>query len=67
MIKKLDESLQKLEEIVAALEKGDNSLEYALSLFESGIKLTKQCQQALAEAEQKVETLSSTNNQEETE
>lgn len=38
------------------------SLEESLKSFEQGIKLTRECQQALQEAEQKVELLLQTSN-----
>ena len=40
------------------MEKGDLSLEDSLKSFERGVELTRTCQQALKEAEQKIETLS---------
>ena len=39
------------------LESGDLPLEKAMKKFEEGIKLTRGCQTALKEAEQKVEIL----------
>ena len=53
----LEKSLEELEALVTRLESGDLSLEQALKEFERGVKLTRQCQSALAEAEQKVEIL----------
>jgi exodeoxyribonuclease VII small subunit len=53
----LEKSLEALEALVARLEKGDLPLEQALKEFEHGVKLTRQCQTALQEAEQKVEIL----------
>jgi exodeoxyribonuclease VII small subunit len=53
----LEKSLEALEALVARLEKGDLPLEQALKEFEHGVKLTRQCQAALQEAEQKVEIL----------
>ncbi|MEP1742676.1 MAG: exodeoxyribonuclease VII small subunit [Kangiellaceae bacterium] len=47
-----------LEEIVGHLEKGDLSLDESLTQFEKGVKLTKECQSILNEAEQKVMILS---------
>jgi len=55
-------SLQELETIVERMEHGELSLEDALKQFEKGIKLTKQCQQALEKAEQKVKILIEKNN-----
>jgi exodeoxyribonuclease VII small subunit len=53
----LEKSLEELEALVARLEGGDLPLEQALKEFERGVKLTRQCQTALQEAEQKVEIL----------
>lgn len=50
-------SLQELEKTVRELESGDLPLEQALSAFEKGIGLTRECQKALEEAEQKVRIL----------
>jgi len=51
-------SLKELEELVEKMEKGDLSLEQSLKDFERGVALTRACQQALREAEQKVQLLS---------
>jgi exodeoxyribonuclease VII small subunit len=53
----LEKSLEELEALVAKLEGGDLPLEQALKEFERGVKLTRQCQTALQEAEQKIEIL----------
>lgn len=50
--------MQELEQLVEALEKGEQPLEESLKSFERGIELTRSCQQALSEAEQKVRILS---------
>ncbi|MCS4504399.1 Exodeoxyribonuclease 7 small subunit [wastewater metagenome] len=50
-------ALAELEELVARMERGDLSLEDSLSAFERGVGLTRVCQKALTEAEQKVEVL----------
>ncbi len=52
-----EESLQELDTLVNKLENGDLSLEKSLEAFEKGIKLTRECQQHLTEAEQKVSLL----------
>ncbi|MGR9105666.1 MAG: exodeoxyribonuclease VII small subunit [Gammaproteobacteria bacterium] len=52
-----EKSLKELEELVEQLEKGDIPLEESLKSFERGIQLTRACQKALKEAEQKVEIL----------
>lgn len=53
----LEKALGELEAIVEDLESGDLPLEKAMKKFEEGIKLTRNCQAALKEAEQKVEIL----------
>ena len=53
----LEKALTELEELVEELESGDLPLEKAMKKFEQGIKLTRTCQSALKEAEQKVEIL----------
>ncbi len=61
-----EESLSRLETLVEALEAGDLSLEDSLKAFEDGIKITRDCQTALREAEQKVEVLTRNRNGENT-
>lgn len=53
----LEKSLADLEALVEELENGDLPLDKAMKKFEEGIKLTRGCQAALKEAEQKVEIL----------
>ena len=53
----LEKALADLEDLVDELESGDLPLEKAMKKFEEGIKLTRSCQVALKEAEQKVEIL----------
>lgn len=55
-----EDALSELETLVDTLEKGELSLEDSLKTFERGVKLTRTCQEALKDAEQKVRTLSST-------
>ena len=50
-------SLTRLEELVDEMENSELSLEASLKTFEEGIRLTRECQQALKEAEQKVSLL----------
>ena len=45
-------------DMVEQMEDGELSLEESLKAFEQGVKLTHECQQALQEAEQKVQLLS---------
>ena len=52
-----EESLEKLSRLVEKMESGDLSLEDSLKIFEEGIKLSKDCQNALSEAEKKVQAL----------
>ena len=52
-----EKALNQLEELVARMEEGELSLEDSLNAFEKGIKLTRECQTALDEAEQKVQLL----------
>ncbi len=52
-----EESLASLENLVSAMEDGDLSLEESLQAFEKGIRLTRECQSALQNAEQKVQVL----------
>lgn len=53
----LEKALSDLESLVEELEAGDLPLEKAMKKFEDGIKLTRSCQSALRDAEQKVEIL----------
>jgi len=53
----VEKALSDLEELVEELESGDLPLEKAMKKFEEGIKLTRGCQAALKDAEQKVEIL----------
>ncbi|AMP89116.1 exodeoxyribonuclease VII small subunit [Legionella pneumophila] len=55
-----EQSITELEEIVRQLEKGELTLEESLKQFEKGISLARRCQNALNQAEQKIETLTST-------
>jgi exodeoxyribonuclease VII small subunit len=50
-------SLKELEALIERMEQGDLSLEQSLKDFERGVALTRSCQQALQEAEQKVQIL----------
>ena len=52
-----ESAMEELEALVERMESGDASLEDSLKDFERGIELTRQCQQALQEAEQKVQIL----------
>ncbi|MDD7805480.1 MAG: exodeoxyribonuclease VII small subunit [Endozoicomonas sp. (ex Botrylloides leachii)] len=52
-----EHSLNALESLVQQMESGDLSLEDSLKAFEKGVKLARECQEALSSAEQKVHTL----------
>jgi exodeoxyribonuclease VII small subunit len=55
--KSFEASLEALEQIVQQLENGDLPLEKSLELFEDGIRLSRQCQERLSQAERRIETL----------
>jgi exodeoxyribonuclease VII small subunit len=55
--KSFEASLKELEQIVEQLETGDLPLEHSLQLFEQGVRLSRDCQKRLDEAERKVELL----------
>jgi|TARA_B110000263_G_scaffold68971_1_gene59952 exodeoxyribonuclease VII small subunit len=52
-----EDALKELEKIVTQLESDELSLEQSLKSFEKGIKLTRQCQKQLKDAELKVQKL----------
>lgn len=54
-----EKKLNRLEEIVQKMEKGELSLEESLTLFEEGVKLSRECHSRLEEAESKVKILMS--------
>jgi len=58
-----EQSLVKLENLVEKMEAGELTLEDSLTTFEEGIRLTRECQQALSQAEQKVKILIEQNGQ----
>ena len=53
----LEKALADLEALVEDLESGDLPLDKAMKKFEDGVKLTRSCQAALKDAEQKVQIL----------
>ncbi len=57
MAKTFESSLAELEKIVEQLENGDIPLEESLKLFESGVKLSRECRERLTEAERRIEIL----------
>jgi len=52
-----EETLAELERLIAQLESGDLPLDVALRTFEQGVRLTRECQAALATAQQQVQLL----------
>ncbi|TFB11178.1 exodeoxyribonuclease VII small subunit [Candidatus Marinimicrobia bacterium MT.SAG.3] len=52
-----EDALERLNEIVHKLEKGDKKLEDSIQLFEEGVKLSRFCKEVLKEAAEKVEGL----------
>ncbi|MBL9167190.1 MAG: exodeoxyribonuclease VII small subunit [Verrucomicrobiales bacterium] len=52
-----EEALKKLESIVDKMETGDLPLDKMLAQYEEGVRLGQICQQKLAEAELRIETL----------
>ncbi len=55
--KTFEKSVEELDAIVQKMESGELSLDESLQLFEQGVKLTRSCQQTLAQAEAKIEKL----------
>ncbi len=64
MSKKFDfnKGIDELEKIVEIMDSGDLSLEQSLEYFSKGVELTKKCQNALNDAEQKISILTSEDN-----
>lgn len=52
-----EDNMQSLEKIVTELEKGDLNLDESISKFEEGIKISKECNKILEEAEKKITIL----------
>ena len=52
--KTVEEKMQRLEEIVRAMERGDVALEESLKLFQEGTELVRSCGKLLDDAEQQV-------------
>jgi exodeoxyribonuclease VII small subunit len=55
--KTFESSLGDLEKIVRKLEDGEMSLEESLKLFEDGVKISRECQERLNQAERRIEVL----------
>ncbi len=52
-----EKKLDRLEEIVQKMEKGELGLDESMKLFEEGVKLTRDCQTQLTKAEAQVKKL----------
>lgn len=52
-----EEAMKKLEEITAELENNDLDLDTSVSKFEEGMKLSKECNNILEEAEKRISIL----------
>ncbi len=57
MSKSFEEQMEDLEKIVGELEKGDLNLDDSVAKFEEGIKISKECNKILEEAEKKITIL----------
>ena len=52
-----EDNMENLEKIVTELEKGELNLDHSISKFEEGIKISKECNKILEEAEKKITIL----------
>ncbi|WP_088104730.1 exodeoxyribonuclease VII small subunit [Halalkalibacter urbisdiaboli] len=52
-----EEAMEKLEEVVEQLEKGDVALEKAISMFQEGMALSKQCHEKLVKVEKQMDQI----------
>ena len=52
-----EDNMEKLEKIVSELEKGDLNLDESITKFEDGIRISKECNKILEEAEKKITIL----------
>jgi len=55
--KSIEARLSELEAILEELESGDLELDQALKRFEQGVKLSRECQKTLEDAEMKIKIL----------
>ena len=55
--KTFEENMQRLEQIVRAMERGDVALEESLKLFQEGTELVRSCGKLLDEAELQVKKI----------
>jgi exodeoxyribonuclease VII small subunit len=56
-VQTFESSLAALEKVVRELERGELPLEKSLELFEEGVRLSRECQERLNEAERRIEVL----------
>jgi len=63
MSKSFEEQMENLEKIVGELEKGDLNLDDSVTKFEEGIKISKECNKTLQEAEKKITMLVNENDE----
>lgn len=59
VIAQYEQAMAELEQIVTRLEQGEQTLEQSLADYERGTRLARQCEQALKEAERRIDALSS--------
>lgn len=55
--KTFEESMQRLEQIVRAMERGDVALEESLKLFQEGTELVRSCEKLLSDARLQVKKI----------
>ena len=55
--KSFEENMQRLEQIVRAMERGDVPLDESMKLFQEGTELVRGCSKLLDEAQLKVNTI----------
>lgn len=55
--KSFEDNMEKLEKIVTDLEKGNLNLDDSVEKFEEGMKISKECNKILEEAEKKITIL----------
>ena len=63
MSKSFEEQMENLEKIVGELEKGELNLDDSITKFEEGIKISKECNKILQEAEKKITMLVNENDE----
>ena len=57
MSKSFEEQMENLEKIVSELEKGNLNLDDSVAKFEEGIKISKECNKILEDAEKRITIL----------